>query len=161
MRNHILPLETKASITPINNPKLIWINPIIAPIKKAVIAPVKKAETAPVKKAETTPDKKPEAKPADPIEAVTIKKIGTLSLGVSFALVSVFIGLLIGLFFTIMSFFSSDPFMEGVVGDILVGIWAALSLPFLFGILFFIIGIMLALFYNISAKLGNGIKLYS
>ena len=93
------------------------------------------------------------------LEEATIRKVGVLSVANISGLINFFIGLIMGIFFVIMSFFL--PAYSAILGFGLPVYLSFIILPIAYGILGFIGGAIGAFFYNISAKIAKGIKLYS
>lgn len=94
------------------------------------------------------------------MEEARIRKVGVLSIANISAMVNVFVGLLLGIFVTVVSLFSAAS--AGVLG--FLGIPTFLSIiifPIVYGIFGFIGGAIGAIFYNFAAKITKGVKLYS
>lgn len=93
-------------------------------------------------------------------EAVRIKKIGVLSLANLLAIMNVLIGLIFGIVILILTMLISP---EGTVGDYLTsfGKYAVITLPIVYGVLGWISGILVGIFYNLGAKITKGIVLYA
>ena len=92
---------------------------------------------------------------------IRIRKVGTLSFAIMFGLVGVFVGL-ITFFFGILIlalFGSAINNMPGSSFDFSIGTF--ILMPFLFGISGFLSGAIFGFIYNLSAKIGKGIKIYS
>ena len=95
------------------------------------------------------------------LESVNIKKVGVLSLANLFAIFNLFFGLITGISITLFSLlFPGQLTFEGHLFFI-VGPFSMLIFPIVFGILGWFSGIVGGLFYNLSAKITNGIVLYS
>lgn len=95
-------------------------------------------------------------------EVAVVHKLGVGSAGVMMGLMNFFVGLLLAilLFITVLV---AGPILSDYteftnMNMIYLGI---ILMPFILGILGFISGIFFALFYNLSAKIGRGLKLYS
>ena len=89
------------------------------------------------------------------MEEARIRKIGVLSLANLMGIINFFLGLIIGIIFTLTSFLFSSS---------ILGISTSLSiiiLPIGYGIVGFITGAIAGFLYNIAAKITKGIKLYS
>ena len=95
------------------------------------------------------------------LESVSIKKIGVLSLANLFAVLNLFFGLIIGISITLfLLLFPGQLTFEGSFSFI-VGPFSMLIFPIVFGIMGWFSGIVGGLFYNLTAKITNGIVLYS
>lgn len=95
-------------------------------------------------------------------EVAIVHKIGVGSSGVMFGLINFFSGLLMAIiFFIILLIIGSalSGFTEFV--DMNMIYLLLILMPFIMGIVGFISGVLFALFYNLSAKIGKGLKLYS
>ncbi len=97
------------------------------------------------------------------MEEAHIRKVGVLSFGLMFCLINFFLGIILSVVMLILimvlgSYLSSIP---GVSFNISGYSSMLIIFPFLNGILGFIGGVIFALIYNLSAKIGKGIKLYS
>lgn len=93
------------------------------------------------------------------MEEAVIRKIGVVSLANISGLVNAFIGLLFGIVVTIMSLLAS-PLTAGL-GFGSIGTFAIIIFPIFYGIMGFISGAVFGIFYNLAAKIGKGVKLYS
>ena len=93
------------------------------------------------------------------MEEARIRKVGILSVANLSGIVNFFIGLIIGVIFTLISLLSTiSPTVLGLGLPIYLLI---IILPIGYGIIGFIGGAIGAFFYNIAAKITKGIKLYS
>ena len=91
------------------------------------------------------------------VEEARIKKIGVLSLANTLGIINAFFGLIFGLVLTIIDLISPLQFM-----DLGFPVYTSIILlPIGLGIIGFLCGLIVALFYNLSAKMIKGIKLYS
>ncbi len=95
---------------------------------------------------------------------MTLKRIGVLSLGLMAGGIYASIGLIIGFFFTVLSLLGSAMSMMDQGGGeaafgFLFGIGAIVIFPILYGILGFIGGMLVALFYNLIAKFLGGVEI--
>ena len=100
------------------------------------------------------------------LEMVRIKKIGVLSTANVLALIHLFIGIILAVVFIIFYLINrsveiniSNPEIEGFVTSF--GIFLAFLIPVVLAIAGFVLGMIIALLYNLSAKISKGIKLYS
>ena len=93
------------------------------------------------------------------VEEVIIRRVGILSVANISGLINFFIGLLIGIFFLVSSFFL--PASLAIPGFGFPIYLSFIILPIAYGIFGFIGGALGAFFYNISARIAKGIKLYS
>jgi hypothetical protein len=92
---------------------------------------------------------------------IRIRKVGTLSFAIMFGIVGVFTGLIaffLGIF-VLALFGSAINNMPGQSFDFSIGTF--ILMPFLFGISGFLSGAIFGFIYNLSAKVGKGIKIYS
>lgn len=92
------------------------------------------------------------------LEKVKIKKIGVLSLANLLAVGYVFLGFLMGLLFTLLSFLGVGG--SGVTG-LLFGSFAVIIFPIVYGILGWVSGVITAVLYNITAKITGGLELHA
>lgn len=95
---------------------------------------------------------------SDELEAVTIRKVGVLSIGGMAA----FIGLFAGILLMILTFIFSIVFgnylsAEGLTIGPMIYTWILIGSV----LLNFIAGLILGLFYNLSAMIVKGVKLYA
>ncbi len=101
------------------------------------------------------------------LQRVRIKKIGVLSLATTFGLLGVVIGLIFGLIFLLVPSIGSGIQISGISTSTLslinaiTGYWAILVLPISYGIIMFVQGAIIALLYNLVAKVSKGVALYS
>ena len=87
-----------------------------------------------------------------------LKKIGVLSLAKVYSALMTLMGLIFGLFFTLINF--SLPTLSEVPGPYnLIGVWAIIFLPIFYGILGFVAGGTTAWIYNLVAKYIGGLEL--
>ena len=94
------------------------------------------------------------------LEEVKIKRIGVLSFALTLALINVFLGFILGLLSFILSFAFSS-LVEGTPFTLFLGAPSLIIFPSFFGILAFIGGLIIALLYNLVAKLTKGFELYA
>ncbi len=90
------------------------------------------------------------------MEEAVVRKVGVLSVANIVGLVNVFIGLILGIIVTILAFLR--PFL---IGYGLLGKLAVIIFPISYGVVGWILGAIAGVFYNLAAKLAQGIKLYS
>ena len=99
--------------------------------------------------------------PKKELEFVRIKKVGVLSLATTFALIGVMIGFILSIilvpFYSLLSPLLIDLGLPGIFSNF----WIVIGLIPLFGISCFILGVIFSLFYNLSALMTDGIKLFS
>ncbi|VVB79919.1 Uncharacterised protein [uncultured archaeon] len=95
-------------------------------------------------------------------EIAIVHKIGVGSSGVMWGLINFFSGLVMAIILFIV-FLISGSFLSNYTEFVNLNmIYLFLILmPFIMGIVGFISGLLFALFYNLSAKIGKGLKLYS
>ncbi len=94
------------------------------------------------------------------MEEAVVRKIGVISLANMFGLMYALMGLLLGIFFLIISFTSLSTLFNSLgLGS--YGFLSIIIFPIGYGIAGWLSGAMFGLFYNWSAKLGKGVKLYS
>jgi len=99
-------------------------------------------------------------------EVATVRKIGALSLATTSAMGGVFVGLIFGIFTTILylvvgsALSASGVSMSGAFGSF-TGPFAIILFPIVFGLSGFVSGLVGGWMYNLSAKITGGIKLYS
>ena len=109
-------------------------------------------------------DKPMPAKPKEQLEFVRIKKIGILSVANTMALIYVIFGLIVGIAMALSSLLIGEAVsiagMPSYVGT-LFGVGAIIIFPISLGIVGWIQGIIIGLFYNLSAKISRGVKLYA
>jgi len=95
---------------------------------------------------------------ADNLELVTIRKVGVLSVGGMAAFIGLFTGiLLVILAFVLNLIFGSHLSVAGLTVGVMVYIWILLGSV----LINFIAGLVFGLFYNLSAMIVNGVKLYA
>lgn len=96
------------------------------------------------------------------LEAVRIKKVGVLSAANMSALIMAAYGFIMGIALSVLTVFY-DPsilFGFGVLTN-WIGYSSFLILPILYWIFGFILGAIVALLYNLFAKITNGVELYA
>ncbi len=91
----------------------------------------------------------------------TVKRIGVLSSGKVYAVISGAFGLLFGAFFSLASLIgfglSTATGQEGAVG-ILLGAGAVVVLPIFYGLIGFVGGVIQAWVYNLAAGVIGGVE---
>lgn len=117
-------------------------------------------------KKETKKEKpeKPKKSKDSNLEEVKIKKIGVMSFALTLALIHVIIGFILGIITAFVSLIVSIPPLGiGISGilNFILGLPALIIEPLIFGIFGFIMGAIIALFYNLAAKISKGIELYA
>ncbi len=99
------------------------------------------------------------------LEEARIKKIDILSFGTTLAVINAIFGFIFGLFFTLFSLsgFGTESLQQIIPETFkwIIGIGAVIFFPILFGILGFFQGVIVAMLYNLAARISKGIKLYS
>ncbi len=85
---------------------------------------------------------------------VKIMKIGVLSLGKIFGILYGLMGVVMGVFFALISLI-----FGGIATPMMFGIGAVIFLPILYGVLGFIVGVLFAIFYNLTAKWVGGLDI--
>ena len=94
------------------------------------------------------------------IQEVEVKKIGVFSIAKHSALLGILTGLVLGIISTFVFF--RFPQISNYMGTYSwIGTYQLVLFPLTFGLLFFVKGMVTALFYNLSARMLGGIKLYS
>ncbi len=91
-----------------------------------------------------------------------LKRIAPLSLAKVFGLVYALMGLLIGAlisFFALIGAFAAAQSQGGEAFAFLFGVGAIIILPVFYGVLGAIGGFLLALFYNLVARVAGGVEL--
>ena len=93
------------------------------------------------------------------LEEVVVKNLGVLSLGNILSIIGIFTGLIFGaITIIIFSVYPNIPYVERYASWMYFSI---VAFPIIFGIIGFVSGIILALFYNLAAKVAKGVHLYS
>lgn len=98
------------------------------------------------------------------MQEVVIRKVGVLSAAIFSAILGIFIGLITGIFLVIIYSVANSmfPTVNPYISDYSSWVYYSLIiLPLLDLVLGFVLGGIFAFVYNISAKLFNGVKLYS
>jgi len=99
-------------------------------------------------------------------EVATVRKVGALSLATTSAMGGVFVGLVFGIFVTILylivgSALSAAGMASTSSYSSFMGPFAIIVFPISFGLSGFFSGLIGGWIYNLSAKITGGIKLYS
>lgn len=96
-------------------------------------------------------------------EIARIKKVGVLSMGLMTCLINFFLGIIFSvvMLILIISFGSYLSSIPGVMVNVSGYSSILIVFPFVNAILGFVGGVVFAWIYNLSAKIGKGIKLYS
>lgn len=95
-------------------------------------------------------------------EVAIVHKIGVGSSGVILGLMNFFIGLILAvILFVLVLLFGSSLSDYPEFSNMTLNYLYIVLIPFVLGILGFLSGIFFALFYNLSAKVGKGLRLYS
>ncbi len=127
--------------------------------KGNIVVPKKNSEKIKVSPINT--QKNNVSSPKKELEFVRIKKVGVLSLATTFALIGVMIGFILSVilvpFYSLLSPLLVDLGLPGIFSNF----WIVIGLIPLFGISCFIFGAIFSLFYNLSALITDGIKLFS
>jgi cell division protein FtsX len=94
-------------------------------------------------------------------EFVRIKKVGVLSVAATFSIIGIVIGLLSSIisipFYSFLSPLLIDLGLPGIFSNF----WIVFLLIPLFGISCFVLGVIFSLFYNLTALITKGVKLFS
>lgn len=89
-----------------------------------------------------------------------IRKIDPLSAGKVLALVQALIGLVAGLFLSLVAVFGiAAGGGDGVAAGVITGLGAVIMLPLTYGIMGFLGGVLGAFLYNVAASMVGGIEL--
>jgi hypothetical protein len=89
-----------------------------------------------------------------------IRKIDPLSAGKVLGLIQAFIGLVAGLFLSLIAVFGIVAGGgEGVAAGVITGLGAVVILPLMYGVMGFLAGVIGALIYNVVAAMAGGIEL--
>lgn len=92
---------------------------------------------------------------------VELRKLGVLSVAKINAVLSAFMGFIIGIFYAVLGAVmdaAGAPLVQGI-SPILVSFGLVLVMPIIYGILGFISGLILAALYNLFASLFGGIEM--
>lgn len=101
------------------------------------------------------------SKPTEPLQEVIIRKVGILSSAIISGILSFFIGIIFLIYGLIVFFMQGDTF-SSVPGDsFTLNIVTLIFIPIIFAALGLVLGAVFGLLYNLSAKIGKGIKIYS
>jgi hypothetical protein len=96
-------------------------------------------------------------------EFMELKRIGPLSAGKILGVMGFILGLLMGLFTIVVSMATSayfgDYFGDSSIMSVMFGVGSILVMPFLYGIIGFLQGLVGAWLYNLIAKFLGGIRL--
>ena len=94
------------------------------------------------------------------MEEARIRKRGVLSFANISAMINIFVGFILGIVVSLLSLVS--PAYSGTLNSFGIPIFFSIAIfPIIYGILGFIGGAVGAVFYNLSAKITKGVKLYS
>ncbi len=97
---------------------------------------------------------------ADELQEVAVKKIGVLSAAIVFAIIGIFVGIIFGIIS--IAVFLLFPKISNYLGSYsTLGYFSLIIFPVVFGIIGFLSGMIIILFYNLTANVSGGIKLYS
>jgi hypothetical protein len=91
---------------------------------------------------------------------VKIKKIGILSLGKILGILYALLGLILGAFITLFALITpafSSTSAPGMFGA-LFGVGAIILLPIFYGVMGFVMGLIMALLYNLVASWVGGLE---
>ena len=97
---------------------------------------------------------------ADELQEVAIKRIGVLSASTAVALIGIFVGIIFGII-TIAVFLIFPKIFTYLGSYSTLGYFSLIIFPIAFGMLGFLSGMIIILFYNLTARVSGGIKLYS
>jgi hypothetical protein len=89
---------------------------------------------------------------------VKIRRFGVISVGKMLCILYAIFGLIEGAVFSLVSIVASSAMKGMGMFGILFGIGAIIFMPIAFGIMGFIFGIVIALVYNVVARLVGGIE---
>ena len=93
---------------------------------------------------------------------IQIKRVGVFSVGKVFGLLYALMGLIFGAIFSCVSLFGAAAAMSEIGGEgafgLLFGIGGIIFLPLMYGIMGFIMGLIMAVLYNLIAKFAGGIE---
>tara|TARA_B100001971_G_C17772231_1_gene325513 strand:- start:206 stop:502 length:297 start_codon:yes stop_codon:yes gene_type:complete len=87
-----------------------------------------------------------------------VKKLGVLSVGKISALIGIFLGLLMGIVLMIATKFAPTAGVPEMPIATL-GMSSIIVLPILYGLSYFVVGIIVAVVYNLFAKWVGGVKM--
>ena len=95
---------------------------------------------------------------------MVLKRIGVLSAGKILGMLYGIIGFIVGGFFSLFSLLGvfASAFEDGLGGSLIAGLFglgAIILLPLFYGVLGFVVGIVVSALYNGLAKLAGGIQL--
>lgn len=99
------------------------------------------------------------------MQTMKIRRVGALSLGKILGVLYAVAGLLLGLVFSIAGMFGAAIGMSQQEGPgaallgLLFGVGAIVILPLVYGTMGFIVGLIVAVVYNIVARMAGGIEL--
>ncbi len=97
---------------------------------------------------------------ADELEEVAIKRIGVLSVSIAIAIIGIFVGIIFGII-SIAVFLMFPKIFTYLGSYSTLGYFSLIIFPIVFGILGFLSGMIIITFYNLTARVSGGIKLYS
>jgi len=87
----------------------------------------------------------------------SIKRFGVLSVGRAFGIMYGLMGLILGAILSVLSLIVSVLSGQSLILNPLVGVWSIVLLPLFYGIVGFLMGLLTAWLYNISARWVGGI----